>query len=190
MTNTDILDDSDNLRKIKEITQNIGYYLTDELLRELAEEAMQDWGAEGEQSIANVATLLYDIHSKNLKIVFLKFNTSLEYIQKVKNFEVKTKNTTHRGHTLFCSTASMEKGVAMFTAKMLRTIFNEKTRTYNWEIDEDSIIPLKPFTVRIGKDLQRVTDDMLEQLKPAASKADNYNIHKISRVYNEYFEKI
>ncbi|MCL2610850.1 MAG: hypothetical protein FWE02_04135 [Defluviitaleaceae bacterium] len=175
------------IEEIREAAQNIGYYLSEELLEELSEEAKKDWGATNEKSIANVSALLYDIHSKNLRITYVKASSSLEFLRKEKNSEAKTRNTTHRGHILFCST-TIDKSVAMFSARIVRTNFDEKTRTYAWEIDVDSIIPLKPFIVPIGKDLRKAPDEILEQIELAFRTADGYNISKLGRVYNEYFD--
>lgn len=175
------------IEQIKEATQNIGYYLSEELLEELSEEAMKNWSATNEKSIANTIALLYDIHSKNLRIAYIKASNSLEFLRKEKNSESKTKNTTHRGHTLFCST-TIDKSVAMFSARIVRSTFDEKTRTFAWEIDVDSIIPLKPFIVPIGKDLRKATDEVLEQIELAFRTVDEYNISKLGRVYNEYFD--
>lgn len=175
---------------LKEIMNRIGYYISDELLKELSEEAMKSWGARQQSSIANVAALLYEIHSRSLKIIHLKAATSLEFINKTRKFEIKTKSTSHRGQTLFCGNASIDKSVAMFVARMIRCNFDDKSRTYTWEIDADSIIPIQPFTVRIGMDLARATDDMLQNIKMASSTADRYDVGKLSKMYNSYFNSI
>lgn len=182
--------ETQSVDSLKESMNRIGYYISDELLRELSEEATKLWGARQKTSIANVAALLYEIHSRNLRIIHLKAATSLEFINKTRKAEIKTKSTSHRGQTLFCGNASLDKSIAMFVARMVRCNFDEKTRTYSWEIDEESIIPIKPFTVKNGMDLAKATDDMLQNIKLASSTADKYDVGKLSRMYSGYFNSL